>query len=621
MEENINKYIQRKKINVMRMILYISKKAKRLIALLFFFASIGAYPQTCEVTLRNDFLVDANNLIVDIYVKATSGNFYYSQGQYKAQFDISIKNGGTITGAIVPGYSDLTNSTQIPTTVNMTTSTFRVPAEFQPATQAACSQISTTGFGTRICRVKLTNSVAFGVVTADMTLLTTIGVPTTVWYTNSSNFGVKIPTTLVNTNLVNPILNGTLTAYNVIGSGTAPSSVGLDGSQTGGVNYVLYKSDVPQGASIDGTGSAITFGTQPEGTYTVKGHRIATFIYSDMAGNAIVTSPDPTAYAVTGGGFYCQGGVGLPVGLANSEPGVIYTLIKNGVDQVSTVTGTGAHISFGNQLFGTYTVRGTNGSGTIAMEGSAIITVNTTPGAPTVGTITQPTCVVVTGSVVLSGLPATGTWTLTRIPGGTTATGTGISSTITGLAAGTYTYIVSNSSGCTSAASTNVVFEVAEIGVVPKIKVKFGDLLICYNLGDSIKSYQWYKGVDPISNATTQYYQTKGQSGTYKVGTIDKNWCVNFSNEISTSGTKSLSVYPNPASVSFSLKLNDESEGRAMVSIINSTGIKVMEFQVENINDEMLKEIPVNNLDEGIYFVRVLLNQKDLYYTKIVVIK
>jgi len=606
----------------MRMILFISKKAKRLIALLFFFASIGAYSQTCEVTLRNDFLIDANNLIVDIYVKATSGNFYYSQGQYKVQFDVLIENGGTITGAIVPGYSDLTNSAQSPTTVNMTTSTFRVPTEFQPSTQAACSQISTTGFGARICRVKLTNSVAFGVATANMTLLTTTGVPTTVWYTNSSNFGVEIiPTTVVNTNLVNPILNGAVTVYNVTGSGTAPSAVGLDGSQTGGVNYVLYKNAAPQGASIDGTGSAITFGTQPKGTYTVKGHRIATSMYSDMAGNATVTPLNPTVYAVTGGGSYCQGGVGLPVGLANSKSGVIYTLIKNGVDQVPTVTGTGAPITFGNQLFGTYTVRGTNGIGTIAMGGSAVITVNTAPGAPTVGTITQPTCAVATGSVVLSSLPATGTWTLTRTPGGTTTTGTGTSTTISGLEAGTYTYIVSNSSGCTSAASANVVIEVAKIGVVPKIKVKFGDLLICYNLGDLIKSYQWYKGVDPISNATSQYYQTKGQSGTYKVETIDKNECKNFSNEISTLGAKSLSVYPNPASVSFSLKLNDESEGRAMVSIINSTGIKVMEFQVENINDEMLKEIPVNNLDEGIYFVRVLLDNKDLYYTKIVVIK
>ena len=74
-----------------------------------------------------------------------------------------------------------------------------------------------------------------------------------------------------------------------------------------------------------------------------------------------------------------------------------------------------------------------------------------TPTAPTVGTITQPTCTVATGSVVLSGLPAAGTWTLTRTPGGTTTTGTGTTTTITGLAPGTYTYTVTNAAGCTSA--------------------------------------------------------------------------------------------------------------------------------------------------------------------------
>ncbi|MBN2275698.1 MAG: hypothetical protein JXK95_15320, partial [Bacteroidales bacterium] len=60
--------------------------------------------------------------------------------------------------------------------------------------------------------------------------------------------------------------------------------------------------------------------------------------------------------------------------------------------------------------------------------------------APTIGTITQPTCAVSTGSVVLSGLPSTGTWTLTRTPGGTTTSGTGTSTTLSGLPTGTYTY-------------------------------------------------------------------------------------------------------------------------------------------------------------------------------------
>jgi len=85
-----------------------------------------------------------------------------------------------------------------------------------------------------------------------------------------------------------------------------------------------------------------------------------------------------------------------------------------------------------------------------------VATVNPLPSAPTLGTITQPTCALSTGSVVLNGLPASGTWTLTRSgTSSATTTGTGTSTTISGLAAGNYTFTVSDGT-CTSVASGNV---------------------------------------------------------------------------------------------------------------------------------------------------------------------
>ena len=177
-----------------------------------------------------------------------------------------------------------------------------------------------------------------------------------------------------------------------------------------------------------------------------------------------------------------------------------------------------------------------------------------------------------------------------------------------------------NTDGPESIFSTQV-SETVKSGVVPKIRVKWGSIVLCSNLGDSIKSFQWYKGGSKISNAVSQYYVTNKIPDTYKVETIDLNGCKNTSNPVSVSGTKSLSVYPNPASVSFALKMNDESESSAVVSIINSAGRKVMEFHTSNMNDELLKEIPVDNLEMGIYVVQVLMDNKDLYSTKIIVIK
>lgn len=177
-----------------------------------------------------------------------------------------------------------------------------------------------------------------------------------------------------------------------------------------------------------------------------------------------------------------------------------------------------------------------------------------------------------------------------------------------------------NSDGPESALSSQV-SDVVKSGVIPKIKAKWGEILICYNVGDSIVSYQWFNGNTAVSGEVKQYYDNKKASGIYRVETVDKNGCKNPSNTISSSGTKSLSVYPNPASVSFAIKLNDDTEGIAIVSILNSEGAKVMELKVDNVSNELLKQIPVNNLPEGIYVVQVLLNHKDLYYGKIVVIK
>ena len=96
-------------------------------------------------------------------------------------------------------------------------------------------------------------------------------------------------------------------------------------------------------------------------------------------------------------------------------------------------------------------------SGVTTPRISVTATVNPLPSTPAIGATTQPTCVLGTGSVVLNGLPAVGTWTLTRTgTSGAITTGTGTSTTVSGLAAGTYTFTVSNGT-CTSLSSGNVV--------------------------------------------------------------------------------------------------------------------------------------------------------------------
>lgn len=150
----------------------------------------------------------------------------------------------------------------------------------------------------------------------------------------------------------------------------------------------------------------------------------------------------------------------------------------------TTRTGTGTTTTINELSAGTYSFRVTNAAGCIS-PASADATINSqpaTPSEPLPGTVTQPTCDTPTGSVVLNGLPESGTWTLTRMPGNVQRTGTGSSYTFTGIEPGTYSFTVSIS-GCTSGNSENVTFSnppdipgAPQIGVItqPTCEVRTG---------------------------------------------------------------------------------------------------------------------------------------------------
>jgi|GEM_PF-1694287 len=92
------------------------------------------------------------------------------------------------------------------------------------------------------------------------------------------------------------------------------------------------------------------------------------------SGATLTNNSVPTAYVVSG---VCSGGSGMTIGLSNSAIGINYQLRIDGVNTGSPIAGTGAPISFGNQIAaGTYTVRATNTTTLCEnnMSGSIIVT-------------------------------------------------------------------------------------------------------------------------------------------------------------------------------------------------------------------------------------------------------
>jgi hypothetical protein len=161
---------------------------------------------------------------------------------------------------------------------------------------------------------------------------------------------------------------------------------------------------------------------------------------------------------------------------------------------------------------------------------------------------------------------------------------------------------------------------VVKKGVVPKIKSKWNDVLICYNIGDSITTFQWYKETTTISNATKQYYVTNKLQGSYSVMTTDKNGCINISDPVTISSSKSLSVYPNPATTSFILNLNSEALGKAFITLYNSSGEKIIERQAEKSDGKLQCEISSASLQDGIYTLEVMVNEEELSYSRVIII-
>ncbi|MCW5906930.1 MAG: T9SS type A sorting domain-containing protein [Chitinophagales bacterium] len=164
------------------------------------------------------------------------------------------------------------------------------------------------------------------------------------------------------------IYDGNSTAAPVIPSGL-PVGVNATTCPTNSWRGSLSGATLPKSA---GASNGVVESTAADGSLT--------FVFtSDAATNAagwsatiscIPTCTAPTVnHNLTGGGNYCSGGSGVPVGLATSQSGVTYQLYNGASPVGSTVAGTGGAISFGNQTAaGTYTVKTTTAGGYCATD-------------------------------------------------------------------------------------------------------------------------------------------------------------------------------------------------------------------------------------------------------------
>ena len=312
-------------------------------------------------------------------------------------------------------------------------------------------------------------------------------------------------------------------------TGSTGVSIGLSGSQTG-VSYQLVAGNTNTGSPVAGTGSALSFGIQSTaGTYTVVATNTTTLCLSTMTGSAVVSS-GTSAYNVTGGGSYCTGGTGLPVGLSGSKRGALYQLKLNGRNIGNVTIGTGSAISFGLEtVAGSYTVAAitVNPLTSTLMTGNAVITVIPLPTAPGPITGTKSICAGKTTTLLESatgGVWSSSNSSIAKI------SNTGV---VTGLVSGSVTikYTITNGSGCSNWAGTTVTVNSSpgEPGnfIVSLSTVNQGQRNVPYVVpAMSNVSYDWnYSGIGAaisgIANSVNINYSNSATSGILSVSAVN----------------------------------------------------------------------------------------------------
>ncbi|MCD0464572.1 T9SS sorting signal type C domain-containing protein [Flavobacterium sp. ENC] len=277
---------------------------------------------------------------------------------------------------------------------------------------------------------------------------------------------------------VNPLPQGSLTANGPF-CATGAGQLTFTATAGTGPYTIVYK----ENGGADQTATNVTSGT-PFATFTTPVITSTTYTLVSVTGAlscfrnsgftggsaTITVNPLPQG-SLTANGPFCGTGAGQLTFTATAGTGP-YTIVykeNGGADQTATnVTSGTPFATFTTPVITstTYTLVSVTGANTCARNsaftgGSAAISISPLPTAPINSGLTQPTCAVQTGTLVLTGLPNISNYTIVQT-GSSLNNYTGVSGpdpttyVITGLPAGTYNFTVQYAGSCVSPPLSNI---------------------------------------------------------------------------------------------------------------------------------------------------------------------
>ncbi len=136
---------------------------------------------------------------------------------------------------------------------------------------------------------------------------------------------------------------------------------------------------------------------------------------------------------------------------------------------------------------------------------------------------------------------------------------------------------------------------------------------------DVFSSYQWYMNGQPVQGGN-DFFLVINHGAIYNVYATDANGC-NTSSEINAtissidninSGNQLISIFPNPASETFSISYTKSKATELKITLVNSLGQEVYNKEINLLHGSNNIEIPIQSFPNGIYYLNLSDNDRTI---------
>jgi hypothetical protein len=160
--------------------------------------------------------------------------------------------------------------------------------------------------------------------------------------------------------------------------------------------------------------------------------------------------------------------------------------------------------------------------------------------------------------------------------------------------------------------------EVDPSSTKPVLQVKWNDVIVCLDNGDSIESFSWYRSGNWLPGEAKQYLWTQKEEGHYYVKTTDRDGCIFSSDSVWIDKMSTGQLYPNPNDGNFKITFTNSQTGKVTIRIINSNSSPVKVLSYPKSEELFETDISLPDIVPGTYFVDVLLNGERVFYQKFI---